>query len=70
VANQWWQAAQSSPEPLHARCLTSLGLDPLTSLGITLEDGTGARIGLEVVRLAAEQLTVEPPSAEVQTGPT
>lgn len=52
VANQWWQAAQGESDPLHGRALRSLSLEPVTTLGVRAEDGTAARIGLDVLRVA------------------
>jgi nicotinate-nucleotide--dimethylbenzimidazole phosphoribosyltransferase len=52
-AAQWWQAAHLGTAPVHERALTSLGLDPLTRLGIRVEDGTAALAGLALLDLAA-----------------
>lgn len=55
AARDWWQAGQAPAEGLHARALTSLRLEPLTRLEILAEDGTSARLGLDVL-LAATRL--------------
>ncbi len=57
TANQWWQAAHGEADGLHGRTLRSLALDPITSLGVVVEDGTAARLGLGVLTVAAELLT-------------
>jgi nicotinate-nucleotide--dimethylbenzimidazole phosphoribosyltransferase len=55
-AATWWRAAHQGGDPLHARALASLTLQPLTELGLTVEDGVGALAGLAVLDLAAAQL--------------
>ena len=56
-AARWWQAAHLGTDPLHERALGSLGLVPLTRLGIQLEDGTAALAGLALLDLAAGMLS-------------
>ena len=56
-ANQWWQAAHGEADVLHGRTLRSLSLEPITSLGVVVEDGTAARLGLGVLTIATELLT-------------
>ena len=57
TANQWWLAAHGEADVLHGRTLRSLSLDPITSLGIVVEDGTAARLGLGVLAIATELLS-------------
>jgi NaMN:DMB phosphoribosyltransferase len=52
-ARDWWQVGQLGDHPVHERCLDTLRLQTLTRLGITLEDGTGALLGLNALDLAA-----------------
>lgn len=52
-ARDWWQVGHLGDHPLHERCLDTLRLTALTRLGITLEDGTGALLGLTALDLAA-----------------
>lgn len=61
VANQWWLVGQRGRAPLQARILRSLQLEPLTDLGVTAEDGTGARLGLAVLEVAVA-LLADPPA--------
>jgi nicotinate-nucleotide--dimethylbenzimidazole phosphoribosyltransferase len=60
AANTWWQVAQRFDDPLHPRMLTSLDLDPLTDLGVRVEDGTAAVLGLAVLDVAASLLALDP----------
>jgi NaMN:DMB phosphoribosyltransferase len=53
VANQWWQVAHADSRVLTDRTLTSLHLEPLLRLGITAQEGTGARLGLGLLTEAA-----------------
>jgi hypothetical protein len=55
-AAAWWQAAHLGSHHLHERALGSLGLEPLTRLGITVEDGTAAMAGLAILDQAAALL--------------
>lgn len=52
-SRDWWQVGHLGDHPLHERCLDTLRLRALTRLGITLEDGTGALLGLTALDLAA-----------------
>jgi hypothetical protein len=52
-ARDWWQVGHLDDHPLHERCLDTLRLRAVTRLGITLEDGTGALLGLTALDLAA-----------------
>ena len=52
-ARDWWQVGHLGDHPVHERCLDTLRLQALTRLGITLEDGTGALLGLNALDLAA-----------------
>jgi NaMN:DMB phosphoribosyltransferase len=52
-SRDWWQVGHLGDHPLHERCLDTLRLAALTRLGITLEDGTGALLGLTALDLAA-----------------
>jgi len=52
----WWQAADASGDPLHRRGLDSLGLVPLTALGVRVSDGTAALPALGVLDQAAALL--------------
>jgi nicotinate-nucleotide--dimethylbenzimidazole phosphoribosyltransferase len=52
-SRDWWQVGHLGDHPLHERCLDTLRLPALTRLGITLEDGTGALLGLTALDLAA-----------------
>jgi nicotinate-nucleotide--dimethylbenzimidazole phosphoribosyltransferase len=56
IAAQWWLVTHRGADPLHERMLTSLGLTPVTDLGIRLEDGTAARPALAVLDVAADLL--------------
>lgn len=55
-ARGWWLAGHSSGTVLHDRTLKELRLDPLVRLGVTAEDGTGARLGLAVLEAATADL--------------
>jgi hypothetical protein len=55
-ARGWWQVAQADDDPPATRMLALLGLDPLLRLGIRTDDGTGAALGLAVLRAAADLL--------------
>jgi Phosphoribosyltransferase len=48
----WWQATDGGGSVLHDRVLAELRLDPLTRLGLRIEDGTAARIGLGLLEAA------------------
>ena len=52
-ARSWWQLAAGLDDPLSTRIMASLRLDPLTALGVRAEDGTGVRIALDLLRVAA-----------------
>jgi nicotinate-nucleotide--dimethylbenzimidazole phosphoribosyltransferase len=56
VATQWWQVAQARETTLVAKALQTLQLEPLVSLGLRAQDGTGARLGLAVLAQAAALL--------------
>jgi nicotinate-nucleotide--dimethylbenzimidazole phosphoribosyltransferase len=58
----WYQAAHEAEGLLHERALGSLGLDPLSRLGIEVEDGTAALAGLAVLDAAAALLGGRPPA--------
>ncbi len=58
-AARWWQAVDGGADPLHTRTLASLNLTPLTQLGLTSSDGTGARLGRALLTQAAT-LLVDP----------
>jgi hypothetical protein len=66
-ARSWWQAAGGTTAPLHARALSTMGLTPLTDLGIGSEDGAAGRLAVHVLRAAAELLRERPP-ADVPEG--
>ncbi|MGI8667791.1 MAG: nicotinate-nucleotide--dimethylbenzimidazole phosphoribosyltransferase [Jatrophihabitans sp.] len=50
---RWLQAAHLSPEPAHDIALRRLGLKPILSLDVSLEQGTGALLALPLLRAAA-----------------
>jgi NaMN:DMB phosphoribosyltransferase len=52
-SRDWWQIGHLGDHPLHERCLDTLRLQALTRLGITVEDGIGALLGLTALDLAA-----------------
>jgi nicotinate-nucleotide--dimethylbenzimidazole phosphoribosyltransferase len=52
-ARDWWQVGHLGDHPVHERCLDTLRLQALTRFGITLENGTGALLGLHALDLAA-----------------
>jgi len=56
TARAWWQAGSDADEPLATRVLSSLRLSPLLQLDLQIEDGTAARLGLEVLRTATALL--------------
>jgi nicotinate-nucleotide--dimethylbenzimidazole phosphoribosyltransferase len=45
-------AGHRAPDPLHARLLGHLGLDPVLDLGVAREDGSGALAALALLRMA------------------
>ena len=45
-------AAHRSPEPGHGRLLETLGLAPYLDLGMRLGEGTGAALGIGLLRAA------------------
>jgi len=55
-ATRWWQVADTSSDPVHARAVEQLGKAPLLSLGTA--DGTGIAGLLAVAVLRAAALTV------------
>lgn len=52
-SRDWWQVGHLGDHPLHERCLDTLRLQAVTRLGVLLEDGTGALLGLATLDLAA-----------------
>lgn len=56
AAPRWWQAAHQGDDGLHERMLGSLGLEPLTHLGIVPEDGTAALAALALLDAAVALL--------------
>jgi nicotinate-nucleotide--dimethylbenzimidazole phosphoribosyltransferase len=56
AANQWWQIAHTAGSSLMDQAIASLQLDPILRLGLRVQDGTGARLGLEVLVEAARLL--------------
>lgn len=52
-AREWWQLCALRDDPLTERLRRSLVLEPLTTLGIRVEDGTGLELGLALLRVAA-----------------
>jgi nicotinate-nucleotide--dimethylbenzimidazole phosphoribosyltransferase len=63
VATQWWQVAQAREATLVTKALQTLQLEPLVSLGLRAQDGTGARLGLAVLAQAAALLGPAPNDA-------
>jgi nicotinate-nucleotide--dimethylbenzimidazole phosphoribosyltransferase len=57
AASRWWQAAHHGDDPLHARILDSLGLQPLVRLGIRAADGTAGLAALAVLDTAVALLS-------------
>jgi NaMN:DMB phosphoribosyltransferase len=53
ISADWWQAADTSPDPVHSRACEELGLQPLQALGITSPDGTAGLLAVAVLRAAA-----------------
>jgi nicotinate-nucleotide--dimethylbenzimidazole phosphoribosyltransferase len=56
TAARWWQAVDAGADPLHTRTLASLNLTPLTQLGLTSTDGTGASVGRSLLTQASTLL--------------
>lgn len=52
-APDWWQAGHASGEAGQAKALDRLALEPLVDYGVRLGEGTGALLGLPVLRAAA-----------------
>ncbi len=52
AAANWWLAADAGLGPLTEKVQAELRLVPLTRLGLRAEDGTAARIGLELLETA------------------
>lgn len=52
-AVDWWQAADASPDPVHARACRELGLQPLLALGIDRPSGIAGLLALPVLQAAA-----------------
>ena len=52
-AAAWWQVADSSPDPVHTRAATQLGLRPVLDLQTMAGDGLAGLLALPVVRAAA-----------------
>jgi nicotinate-nucleotide--dimethylbenzimidazole phosphoribosyltransferase len=52
VARDYLIAAHRSAEPGHARLLDALGLEPYLDLGMRLGEGTGAALGIGLIRCA------------------
>jgi phosphoribosyltransferase-like protein len=55
-APDWWQVAPPAPEPLQERVLGVLRMSPLPGPVVTIEDGTSALLGAELVAAAAALL--------------
>ena len=51
----WWQPTDAGASVLHDRILSELRLFPLTRLGLPTEDGTAARLGLELLESAVSR---------------
>ncbi len=56
VATQWWQLAHVRASTLSSAVVSTIQLEPLLSLGLRVQDGTGARLGLAVLTEAAALL--------------
>ncbi|HST84732.1 MAG TPA: nicotinate-nucleotide--dimethylbenzimidazole phosphoribosyltransferase [Kineosporiaceae bacterium] len=52
ASRSWWQACDAGHRGLHDRVLTELRLTPLTRLGLPVEDGTAALLGLTLLETA------------------
>lgn len=53
AAREWWQISALRDDPLTERLRRSLVLEPLTELGVRVEDGTGSALALAMLRVAA-----------------
>lgn len=53
VGSRWWLAAEVGDEPLHQRCLDSLGVRAVSRLRLRTEDGTAGAAALAHLRIAA-----------------
>jgi nicotinate-nucleotide--dimethylbenzimidazole phosphoribosyltransferase len=52
AASSWWQAAHLTRHPLHERLLTAARLEPLLTLEIEAENGTGSLAALALLEFA------------------
>src|SRR5262249_698400 len=70
TARAWWQAGSDADDPLATRVLSSLRLTPLLQLDLRIEDGTAARLGLEVLHAATALLDlVDVPEPATEPAP-
>jgi nicotinate-nucleotide--dimethylbenzimidazole phosphoribosyltransferase len=52
-AGRWWQLADTSPDPVHAKAAEQLGHRPLLDLGTTVGDGTAGVLAVAILHAAA-----------------
>jgi len=60
-ASRWWQAAQRTGEPAQTLALARLGLEPILDLGMTVGDGSGGLLALNLLRSAIAAMVSQVP---------